>query len=72
MSLSLKESAAKDFVARKAHTIALSKAQETHCSMIRCKVCLANHPEAVFGEATIDIDSEVWKSLEDSLPGILR
>jgi hypothetical protein len=33
----VEEHAAKDFVARKAHTIALSKAQGTHWSVIKCK-----------------------------------
>jgi hypothetical protein len=37
MSMSLKEPAAKDFVERKAHTIALSKAQGTYCDVIKCK-----------------------------------
>jgi hypothetical protein len=45
----VKEPAAKDFVARKAHIIALSKAhQET---------------EAVIGQATINLYSQVWKSV---------
>ncbi len=35
--------------------------------MIRCKERLANNPEAVLGQATINLDSRVWKSLEDSL-----
>jgi hypothetical protein len=53
----VKEPAARDFVARKAHTIALSKAQGTHWSVIRCKERLANHPEAVLGKATFNLDS---------------
>jgi hypothetical protein len=36
--------------------------------MIRCKEHLANCPEAVIGQATINLDSQVWKYLEDSLP----
>jgi hypothetical protein len=64
----VEEAAAKDFVARKASTIALSEVQGTHWSMIRCKERLANHPEAVLGQVTINLNSQVWKSLEDSLP----
>ena len=64
----VEEPAAKDFLARKAHIIALSEVQGTHWSMIRCKERLANSPEAVLGQATINLDSGVWKSLEDSLP----
>jgi hypothetical protein len=64
----IEESCAKDFVARKAHTIALSKARGTNWSIIRCKERLASCPEAVLGQATINLDSRVWKSLEDSLP----
>jgi hypothetical protein len=44
---------AKEFKARKTHTIASSKTQKT---------------EAVIGQATINLDSRVWKSLEDFLP----
>ncbi len=29
---------------------------------------LGNHPEAVIGQAPINLDSQVWKSLGDSLP----
>jgi hypothetical protein len=68
MSTSLKEPAVKDFVGRKVCTIALSKVQGTHWSVIRCKERLANCPESVLGHATINLDSQVWKSLEDSLP----
>jgi hypothetical protein len=60
--------AAKDFVARKVGTIALSKVQGTHWNMIKCQECLGNHPEAVIRQATINLNSQVWKSLEDSLP----
>jgi hypothetical protein len=68
MSTNLKEPAAKDFVVRKAHTIALSKAQGTHWNVIKCKKHLGNCPEAVIGQATINLDSRVVKSLKDSLP----
>ena len=36
----VEEIAGKDFIARKACTIALSKAQETHWDVIKCKLCL--------------------------------
>jgi hypothetical protein len=65
---SLKEPAAKDLVARKACTIALSKAQGTHWNGNKCKERLGNHLEAVVRQTTINLDSQVWKSLEDSLP----
>jgi hypothetical protein len=65
---SVEEPTAKDFVARKARTIDLSKAQGTHGNMIKCKEHLVNHPEAVIGQATINLDSQVWKSLEDFMP----
>ena len=45
----VEDPAAKDFVARKAHTIALSEMRGTHWCMIRCKERLANCPEAVLG-----------------------
>jgi hypothetical protein len=44
---------AKEFVMRKTRTIPSGKAQGT---------------EAVIGQATINLYSQVWKSLEDSLP----
>ncbi len=64
----VEEPNARDFVVRKARTIPLSEAQGAHWNVIRCKECLANHPEAVLGQATIDLDSWVWKSLGDSFP----
>jgi hypothetical protein len=36
----VEEPTAKDFVARKARTIALSEAQGTHWNMIKCEECL--------------------------------
>jgi hypothetical protein len=54
----IEEPAAKDFVARNARTIVLSKAQGTHWNMIRCKECLANCPEAILGQATITLIQE--------------
>ncbi len=65
---SIEEPAAKDFVARKVHTIELNEKQGTHWNANKCKECLGNHPEAVVRQATISLDSQVWKSLGDSLP----
>ncbi len=64
----VEESAAKDFVARKVCTITLNKVQGTHWNANKCKERLGNHPEAVVRQATISLDSQVWKSLGDSLP----
>jgi hypothetical protein len=64
----VEEPTAKDFAARNAHTITLSKAHGTHWNRIKCKERLRNCPEAVIGQATINLYSQVWKSLEDSLP----
>jgi hypothetical protein len=64
----VEEPAVKDFVARKAHTIPLSKAQGTHRNVYKCKERLGNHPEAVIGQATINLYSQVWKTFEDFLP----
>jgi hypothetical protein len=64
------EPAAKDFVARNTCTIASGDAQGTHWNRIKCKGCLRDFPEAVIGQATINLDSQVWKSLEDSLPNL--
>jgi hypothetical protein len=51
------EPAAKELVARKACTIASGKAQGTHWNMIKCKEHCGNPPEAVIGQATINLDS---------------
>jgi hypothetical protein len=64
----MKAPAAKEFVARKTHTIASGKMQGTYWNMIKCKERFGNPPEAVIRQATINLDSRVWKSLEDSLP----
>jgi hypothetical protein len=64
----IEEPAAKDFVARKASIIALSKVGGTHWNGIKCKEHLGSCPEAVVRQATINLNSQVWKSLEDSLP----
>jgi hypothetical protein len=63
----IEEPAAKYFVAKKAHTIALSKAWGTHWNRYKCKEHLGNPPEAVVRQARINFDSQVWESLEDSL-----
>jgi hypothetical protein len=65
---SIEEPAAKNFVARKVCTISLNEVQGTHWNAIKCQECLGNHPEAFVRQATINLNSRVWKSLEDSLP----
>jgi hypothetical protein len=50
---SVKEPAAKDFVARKVHTIKLNEVQGTHWNAIKCQEHLGNRPEAVVRKATI-------------------
>ncbi len=65
---SIEEPAAKDFVARKVRTIKLNEVQGTHWNANKCKERLGNHPEAVIRQASISLDSQVWKSLGDSLP----
>jgi hypothetical protein len=42
--------------------------QGTHLNANKCKERLGNSPEAVIRQATINLDSQVWKSLWDSLP----
>ncbi len=64
----IEEPVAKDFIASKAHTIPLSEVQGTHWNKIKCKERFENRPKAVIGQTTINLDSQVWKSLEDSLP----
>jgi hypothetical protein len=64
----IEEPAAKDFVAKKFHTIALNEVQGTQWNAIKCQECLGNSPEAVVRQATINLNSQVWKSFEDSLP----
>ncbi len=62
------EPAVKELLARNTSTITSGKAQGTYWNRIKCKECCKNLPEAVIGQATINLDSQVWKSLEDSLP----
>jgi hypothetical protein len=42
--------------------------QGTNWSVIKCKDCLGSFPEAVLGQATINLFPQVEKSLDDSLP----
>ena len=65
---SVEEPAAKDFVERKVCTIESNKVLGTHWNANKCKEHLGNHPEAVIRQATINLDSQVWKSHGDSLP----
>jgi hypothetical protein len=44
---SVEEPAAKDFIARKVHTIKLNKVQGTHWNANKCQERLGSHPEAV-------------------------
>jgi hypothetical protein len=62
------EPAAKDVVAKKVGTIASSKVQGTHWNRIKCKEHLGNCPEPAIGQATINLYSQVWESLEYSFP----
>ena len=64
----IEEPAAKNFVAGKVHTIPSNKVQGTHWNAIKCQECLGICPEAVVRQAAINLNSQVWKSLQDSLP----
>jgi hypothetical protein len=64
------ELTAKDFIERDSNTIPSGEAQGTPWNRIKCKERLKDHPEAVKGQAKINLDSQVWKSLEDSLPNL--
>jgi hypothetical protein len=65
---SVEEPAAKDFIARKVRTIELNEVHGTSWNAIKCKEHLESCPEAVVRQATINLDSQVWKSLGDSFP----
>ncbi len=65
---SIEEPAAKDFVAREVRTIKLTKVQGTSWNAIKCKERLRSCPEAVIRQGTINLYSQVWKSLGDSFP----
>jgi hypothetical protein len=62
------ELTAKELIARNTHTIASEEARGIHWNRTKCKEHYGNPPEAVIGQATINLDSQVLKSLEDSLP----
>jgi hypothetical protein len=65
---SVEEPTAKDFVARKVCTIKWNEVQETIWNVIKCKECLRSCPEAVVRQATINLYSQVWKSIGGSFP----
>jgi hypothetical protein len=52
---SVEEPAAKDFLARKVHTIILNKVQGTHLNEIKCKEHLGSHPEDTVRQETITL-----------------
>ncbi len=58
----------KDFVAKQVCTIKLTKVQGTNGNAIKCKEHLRCHSEAVIRQATINLYSQIWKSLGDSFP----
>jgi hypothetical protein len=64
----VEEPTAKELVARNTCTITSGKARGIHWNRIKCKEHCGNHPEAVILQATINLDSQVVTSLEDSLP----
>jgi hypothetical protein len=63
------EPAAKDFVARKVHTIKLNKVLGASWNAIRCKERLRSRPAAVFRQATINLIHKVGNPLEIPVPG---
>jgi hypothetical protein len=66
---SVEEPAAKDFVVlRKVRTIELKEVQGTRWNAIKFKEHLGSRSEAVVRQATINLDSRVWKPLWVSLP----
>ncbi len=65
---SKEEPAAKNFVARKVHTIKLNIVQGICWNAIKCEERLRSRPEAVIRQATINLYSRVWKSLGDFFP----
>ncbi len=64
----MKAPAAKESIASKTRTIASGKTQRTYWNRIKCKERFGNPPEAFIGQATINLDSQIWKYLEYSLP----
>jgi hypothetical protein len=65
---SVEEPAAKDFLARKVHTIKWNEVQGTIWNVIKCKEHLRSCPEAVVRQPTINLYSRVWISLGDFFP----
>jgi hypothetical protein len=65
---SIEEPTAKDFLARKVRTIELNEVQGTSWNTKECNERLGSRPEGVVRQATIILDSRVWKSLGDFLP----
>ncbi len=65
---SIEKPTAKDFVARKVRTIKLNEVPGTNWNANKCEERLGSCPEAVVRQATINLDSRLWKSLGDSLP----
>ena len=65
---SVEEPAAKDFVANKVRTMELNEVQGNNWNANKCKEHLGSCPEAVVRQSTINLDSQLWKSLGDSLP----
>jgi hypothetical protein len=59
------EPTAKELVARSTRTIASGEAQGNYWNRIRCKEFCGNLP---IGQATINLDSQVWKFLEIPCP----
>jgi hypothetical protein len=59
----VEEPAVKDFVARKVRSIKWNKVQGTSWNAIKCEERLRSCPAAVIRQATINLYSQVWKSL---------
>jgi hypothetical protein len=66
---SIEEPAAKDFVARKVHTIGWNKVIGISWSAIRCEEHLRSRPAAVVRQATINLIHEVGNPLGIPVPG---
>jgi hypothetical protein len=67
---SVKELAAKDFVARKVCTIKWNEVQGTIWNAIKCKERLRSHPAAVVRQATINLIHETGNPFWISFPGL--
>jgi hypothetical protein len=64
----VEEPAAKDLIARKAHTITLRKAQGTQLECDQVQITLGNSPEAVIGQATFNLFHKFGNSLRIPYP----